>query len=118
MTRLHGILAATATPLTVDDHVDQVAIRRVVDSLIDAGVHGLVPAGTTGEFANLTLDERQAVVEGFLGAARGRVPVVPHVGAIATREARMGRLECSRRPTTSRRANRRCEHTSPRWLRP
>jgi 4-hydroxy-tetrahydrodipicolinate synthase len=86
MTRLQGILAATVTPFTAGDRVDEAATRHLVDALIDAGVHGLVPTGSTGEFPSLTLDERQRVVEVVLDAARGRVPVVPHVGAIATRE--------------------------------
>jgi 4-hydroxy-tetrahydrodipicolinate synthase len=86
MTRLHGILAATVTPLTAEDRIDEAATRRLVDSLIDAGVHGLLPTGSTGEFASLTMDERRQVVEVVLQAAGGRVPIVPHVGAIATRD--------------------------------
>jgi 4-hydroxy-tetrahydrodipicolinate synthase len=86
MTRLHGILAATVTPFTADDRVDEAATRRLVDSLIDAGVHGLVPTGSTGEFASLTLDERRQVVEVVLQVAGSRVPIVAHIGAIATRD--------------------------------
>lgn len=86
MTRFHGILAATVTPFTADDRVDEPATRRLVDSLIEAGVHGLIPTGSTGEFPTMTLDERQRVVEITIEAARGRVPVIPHTAAVATRE--------------------------------
>lgn len=87
MTRLFGMLAAAVTPLTSDDRVDERATRRLVDALIEAGVHGLVPTGSTGEFSSLTADERRRVVEIAMDAAAGRVPVIPHTAAIATRDA-------------------------------
>jgi len=86
MTRWHGILAALVTPFTPDDRVDEATTRRLVEELIDAGVHGMIPTGSTGEFPTLTLDERKRVVEIVIDAARGRVPVIPHTGAMATRE--------------------------------
>ena len=51
MARLHGILPAMVTPFTVDDRVDEAATRNLVQSLLDAGVHGLIPTGSTGEFS-------------------------------------------------------------------
>jgi 4-hydroxy-tetrahydrodipicolinate synthase len=51
----------------------------LVDRTIDAGIHGVVPCGSTGEFSTLTRTEREQ--------AAGRVPVVPHTGACSTREA-------------------------------
>lgn len=86
MARLHGILPAMVTPFTVDDRVDEAATRNLVQSLLDAGVHGLIPAGSTGEFSAMTLDERKRVTDVVLEAAGGKVPVLPHTGAVATRE--------------------------------
>src|SRR5262249_5863468 len=86
MTGWHGILAALVTPFTADDQVDEPATRRLVESLIEAGVHGLIPTGSTGEFPTLTLHERKRVVEVVVEAARGRGPAMPHTPAIATRD--------------------------------
>ena len=61
--KLGGILAAVSTPFGADGEVDEVRLRGHVDFLIDNGLHGLVPGGSTGEFAALTLDERKRVNE-------------------------------------------------------
>ena len=87
MERFHGILAATVTPFTTDDRVDEAATTQLVHSLIEAGVHGLIPTGSTGEFFTMTMDERRKVVEITMEAADGRVPVIPHTAALATRDA-------------------------------
>jgi 4-hydroxy-tetrahydrodipicolinate synthase len=84
MARLHGILAATVTPFTSEDRIDEGSMRCLVRELIKSGVHGLVPTGGTGEFSTLTLDERKEVTELVSEAAEGHVPVVPHVGTVAT----------------------------------
>src|SRR4249920_3505666 len=85
---LHGVLCPLATPFTPDgDAVDEAALRGLVEALVVAGVHGLIPCGSTGEFAAMTGDERRQVVEVVADQVAGRVPVVPQVGAITTREA-------------------------------
>jgi len=82
-----GILPALITPLTADaGAVDYAALTTIVEDLIAAGVHGLVPCGSTGEFVTLSHDERRAVVETVTGAAADRVPVVVHTGALSTAE--------------------------------
>jgi 4-hydroxy-tetrahydrodipicolinate synthase len=82
-----GILPALTTPLTPDaSEVDHAGLTALVEGLIDAGVGGLVPCGSTGEFVTLTGAERRAVVETAIEAAAGRVPVVPHTGALSTAE--------------------------------
>jgi 4-hydroxy-tetrahydrodipicolinate synthase len=73
--KLEGILAAVSTPFAVDGEVDEGRLRAHVDFLIDNGLHGLVPGGSTGEFAALTLDERK------------RVRVAPQTGSTRTAEA-------------------------------
>ena len=85
---LTGILAAVTTPFTVDGSaVDEDVLRSQVDWLIGAGVHGLVPCGTTGEFTTLTPEEHRRVTEVYVEAAAGRVPVVAGVGALSTKAA-------------------------------
>ncbi|MBI4579184.1 MAG: dihydrodipicolinate synthase family protein [Planctomycetes bacterium] len=86
MTRsLRGVLCALATPFSADgSRVDEPALRDLVDGLIGQGIHGLVPCGSTGEFAALRREERKQVVEVVIDQTGGRVPVVPHTGATST----------------------------------
>lgn len=82
-----GVFPALLTPLTDDgERIDAAALRAHVAWLIDHGVHGLMPAGSTGEGPLLTTAERQQLLEVVVDAAAGRVPVLAHVGAITTRE--------------------------------
>lgn len=82
-----GVFAATVTPFTKDgDAVDGPAIFRLADRLIAAGVAGLVPCGSTGEFPHLSVEERKEVVKLTVDAAAGRVPVIAHTGALSTVE--------------------------------
>ncbi|MDQ3865612.1 MAG: dihydrodipicolinate synthase family protein [Actinomycetota bacterium] len=83
----HGVLPALITPFTEDgDTIDTGALAAIVDRLIGAGVAGLVPGGSTGEFTTLTNAERRELVEATVEAAAGRVPVVAGTGALSTRE--------------------------------
>jgi dihydrodipicolinate synthase/N-acetylneuraminate lyase len=83
----HGVLPALITPFTDDgDAIDEPALAAIVDRLIAAGVGGLVPGGSTGEFTTLTSAERRQLVEATVAAADGRVPVVAGTGALSTRE--------------------------------
>jgi dihydrodipicolinate synthase/N-acetylneuraminate lyase len=87
-TELTGILVACTTPFTADGSaVDHDNLQRQVDRLIDAGVGGLVPCGTTGEFTTLTEREYEDVITAFVRAAAGRVPVCPGVGSTSTARA-------------------------------
>jgi 4-hydroxy-tetrahydrodipicolinate synthase len=84
---LHGVLPALITPFTDDgDAIDTHALAAIVDRLVGAGVGGLVPGGSTGEFTTLTNAERRRLVEVTVEAAGGRVPVVAGTGALSTRE--------------------------------
>jgi 4-hydroxy-tetrahydrodipicolinate synthase len=67
--------------------VDEPRLRELIERTISAGAHGLVPCGSTGEFAAMSPDERRAVVEVVLDQAGRRVPVIAHVGAMTTRDA-------------------------------
>lgn len=87
MTELTGVLAALATPMDAQQEIDEARLREHVDFVIDGGVHGLVPCGSTGEFAALGLDERRRAVEIVAEQNAGRVALVPQTGALATRDA-------------------------------
>lgn len=73
----HGdVLPPLVTPFDGDDEVDADALASLVDELVEAGLAGMVPCGTTGEFASLSDEEYRTVVETTAEAADGRVPVV------------------------------------------
>jgi 4-hydroxy-tetrahydrodipicolinate synthase len=83
----HGVLPALITPFSDDGTtIDTDALAAIVDRLIGAGVAGLVPGGSTGEFTTLSHTERRRLVVTTVEAAAGRVPVVPGTGALSTRE--------------------------------
>jgi 4-hydroxy-tetrahydrodipicolinate synthase len=81
-----GCGTALVTPFTRDGAVDEAGVRRLARRQIDAGIHFLVPCGTTGESPTLTEDERARVVELVVGEAKGRVPVLAGAGGYATKE--------------------------------
>lgn len=83
--RMEGVIVPIVTPFDAAGELDLAATKHLVDYLIERGVHGLFPAGTTGEGALLTMDERKRLAEAVVNAAAGRVPVIIHAGAITTR---------------------------------
>ncbi|OFI39526.1 dihydrodipicolinate synthase family protein [Arthrobacter sp. SW1] len=85
---LRGILAAVTTPFTADaSAVDEATLRSQVERLVAAGIHGLVPTGTTGEFMTLSPEEYRRVIEVYVDAAAGRIPVIAGIGALSTQGA-------------------------------
>ncbi len=83
----HGVLPALITPFSQDGSaIDSEALAAIVDRLVGAGVTGLVPGGSTGEFTTLSGTERRQLVEATVQAAAGRVPVVASTGALSTRK--------------------------------
>jgi len=81
-----GVFVPNITPFSAQS-VDEAALRRVLDYLIEAGATGLVPCGTTGESATLTHEEHQRVIQITAGHAEGRVPVIAGTGSNSTAEA-------------------------------
>ena len=79
-----SVLPALLTPFDDRGEIDAGALADHVEFLIEAGVHGIMPCGTTGETALLEPDETLAVVAAVVEAAGGRVPVVAHVGRPST----------------------------------
>jgi 4-hydroxy-tetrahydrodipicolinate synthase len=81
-----GALTALITPFK-NGEIDEEALRAHVEDQIKAGIHGLVPVGTTGESATLTHEEHQRVVRLVIDQAAKRVPVIAGTGSNNTREA-------------------------------
>ncbi|HYF23240.1 MAG TPA: 4-hydroxy-tetrahydrodipicolinate synthase [Caulobacteraceae bacterium] len=81
-----GVVTALVTPFR-DGRVDEAAFAALLERQIAAGVHGVVPMGTTGESATLHLDEHKRVVELCVQVAAGRVRVMAGAGASATDKA-------------------------------
>lgn len=85
MFKLGGVIPALVTPFTDDGKsVDEQRLRHLINHLIDLGVTGVVPCGTTGEFQNLSEQERRRAVEVTVDAANGRVPVIAGTGSSGT----------------------------------
>ncbi len=84
---LHGVFPYLVSPLDEAGRVNRAVLVRLVDHLIEAGVHGLTPLGSTGEFAYLGAEQRLEIVETVVQATRGRVPVIAGVAATTTRDA-------------------------------
>lgn len=80
-----GCGTALVTPFAADGSVDEAGVRRLAERQIEAGMHFLVPCGTTGESPTLSGDEKVRVVELVLEAAAGRVPVLAGAGGYDTR---------------------------------
>jgi len=86
-TTFTGVGTALVTPFTKTGALDEAAVKRLARRQIDAGIHFLVPCGTTGETPTLTAAERRRVVELVLEEANGKVPVMAGAGANDTRDA-------------------------------
>jgi 4-hydroxy-tetrahydrodipicolinate synthase len=85
--KLRGVFTALVTPFRRGGEIDEEAYRRLVDRQLEAGVHGLVPCGTTGETPALSSKEWARLIEIAVAAAGGRVPVIPGTGTNSTRES-------------------------------
>ena len=82
-----GCGTALATPFTPSGAIDEASLRRFVDWQIDEGIDFLVPCGSTGEAATMSLAEQRRVVEIVVEQARGRVAVVAGAGSNDTAKA-------------------------------
>ena len=73
---LTGVVPALISPLRRGGSVDEAAVTRLVDRVIEGGVHGLLPLGSTGETASLDEPARRTILACVVAAAAGRVPVI------------------------------------------
>lgn len=86
MTVIRGIITPIITPMNEDESVNEQELRRQVNRLIAAGVHGLFPFGTNGESYILNEKEKEMVLSAVIEETGGRVPVYAGSGCIGTRD--------------------------------
>src|SRR4030081_3901297 len=87
MPDFHGVFPYLVSPVDASGQIRTDVLGRLCDDLIKAGVHGLTPLGSTGEFAYLNNTQRAAVVNTTIEAPEGRVPVVAGVASTSTLDA-------------------------------
>ena len=87
MTDFHGVFPYLVSPIDAQGRILTDVLGRLASDLIKAGVHGLTPLGSTGEFAYLSREQRQAVVQATIEAATKRVPVIAGVASTSTANA-------------------------------
>lgn len=80
-----GVIVPILTPLKPDETVDVISMRRLVNYLIEGGVHGIWAAGTTGEFAALEDTQRIIAIETIVEEVNGRIPVIANLSAASTK---------------------------------
>ena len=85
MLKIEGVYPALITPFTKDDEVDKEGLRRLVEYMIEGGVAGIVPCGTTGESATLSHKEHEEVIDVVVDCSK--VPVIAGTGSNNTKEA-------------------------------
>ncbi len=86
---INGIIVPMVTPFKGEEasKIDLAAVAKLTDYLIDGGIHGLMPLGTSGEFALLDRTERRDVISTVVEVANHRVPVIAGVSSPGTRDA-------------------------------
>jgi 4-hydroxy-tetrahydrodipicolinate synthase len=84
--RLRGIFTPNIVPLDTSGGIDEQELRRYTDWLIERGVHGLYPNGSTGEFTRFTPEERRRIVAIMADQTRGRVPILAGAAEANVRE--------------------------------
>jgi len=87
MAEFHGVFPYLVSPIDAHGRIQTGVLARLADDLIKAGVHGLTPLGSTGEFAYLDKAQRADVVRATIDAADKRVPVVAGVASTSTADA-------------------------------
>ena len=88
ITPLHGLVAATYTPMDAVGNLNLDVVPAMVDHLLARGVSGLYVCGSTGEGMSLTSVERREVAQAYVDATAGRVPVIIQVGHNSVNESR------------------------------
>ncbi len=87
MKEWRGLFVVACTPFDKRGAVDEAVLRRHLRFLLDEGkVHGVIPTGSTGEFASLSEAERKRVVEVTVDEVNGKVPVVAGAAAVSTHD--------------------------------
>lgn len=85
MFAIEGVYPALITPFTKSDEVDEEGLRRLVEFMVEGGVAGIVPCGTTGESATLSHEEHKKIIDVVVDCST--VPVIAGTGSNNTQEA-------------------------------
>ena len=85
--QFEGIYTPVVTPYHADFSVNEAALAQTIDHLIGAGVHGIIVAGSTGEYYAQTMEERMWLMERCRDLIAGRVPMIVGTGAIRTEDS-------------------------------
>lgn len=85
--KFKGVIPALVTPMTQQGEVDKKAFSVLIKSCLDAGVHGFVPVGTTGESPTLSHNEHDEVIALCIAEVANQVPVIAGTGSNSTKEA-------------------------------
>ena len=86
-TDFHGVFPYLVSPIDAGGRIKTDVLGKLASDMIEAGVHGLTPLGSTGEFAYLNATQRETVVRATIEAAAKRVPVIAGVASTATADA-------------------------------
>jgi len=81
-----GIYVPLITPFNDDETIDFPSYKKVIDFVIESGVHGLLVGGTTGEYHVMSLEERKSLIKAGCEYAAGRVPVMAGVGGFTAKD--------------------------------
>ena len=76
-----GVYVAMLTPFSDDGSINEPELRKIVDFLVDAGVNGLFPISSVGEFIHMSSNEKMRVMEIVSDQNKGRVQLLPGVGS-------------------------------------
>src|SRR5471030_1155245 len=87
MSDFHGVFPYLVSPIDTHGKILTDVLSRLSSDLIKAGVHGLTPLGSTGEFAYLSREQRSTVVQATIEAANKKVPVIAGVASTSTADA-------------------------------
>jgi 4-hydroxy-tetrahydrodipicolinate synthase len=87
MTDFHGVFPYLVSPIDAQGHIKTDVLGTLTSDLIKAGVHGVTPLGSTGEFAYLSREQRETVVRATIEAAGKKVPVIAGVASTSTADA-------------------------------
>lgn len=86
MIRIHGVNAALLTPFAAGGEPHWASVDRMVTFLVEQRIDGLFPASSTGEFARLTVKQRQTLVDRVAARAAGKLNLLPGCGAMTLPE--------------------------------
>jgi 4-hydroxy-tetrahydrodipicolinate synthase len=84
--KVEGCITPVVTPFDPQEEVDEAALKRIIDYLVDGGANGLFAAGTAGAFYLMTPEERKRVIGIVVEKSNSRIPVYAGTGGITVRE--------------------------------